>query len=190
MIWFFVLTSSLWFFWTDDSAVNMYILHSGNSLIWIQVIVNAFYLVNVKLTSVFPWRIWGIFRNWYRNTYLYSLLLSLQPLFPGSIPYLDGYQQPLRTVVDTCAAQLLYECQSELLGYFTELIQIRCTVAWSRVLTRYFAVVTGCPSFLTERCSVSAVWTGAPTFLYNELYKNCLFYLQRYRFKKYWRLPF
>lgn len=29
-------------FWIDDSAVNMYILHSGNSLIWIQVIVNTY----------------------------------------------------------------------------------------------------------------------------------------------------
>lgn len=184
MIWLFVLTSSLWLFWTDDSAVNMYILHSGNSLIWIQVIVNALYLVNVKLTSVFHCRPWGIFRNRSRNTYLYSLLLSLQPLFPGLNPYLDeGCQHPpLRTVVDTCAAQLLYECQSELLSYFTELIQIRCTVAWPRVLTGFFAVVTGCPSFLTERRSVSAVRTGAPTFLYNQLYKNCLFYLQRYRF--------
>lgn len=140
MIWLFVLTSSLWLFWTDDSAVNMYILHSGNSLIWIQVIVNALYLVNVKLTSVFHCRPWGIFRNRSRNTYLYSLLLSLQPLFPGLNPYLDeGCQHPpLRTVVDTCAAQLLYECQSELLSYFTELIQIRCTVAWPRVLTGFF----------------------------------------------------
>ena len=41
MRWPFVLISLLWFFWTDDSAVNMYILHSGNSLIWIQVILNT-----------------------------------------------------------------------------------------------------------------------------------------------------
>ena len=38
----FVSISLLWFFWTDDSAVNMYILHSGNSLIWIQVMVHAY----------------------------------------------------------------------------------------------------------------------------------------------------
>ena len=40
-LWLFVLTLLLWFFWADESAVNMYVLHSGNSLIWIQVIAEA-----------------------------------------------------------------------------------------------------------------------------------------------------
>lgn len=40
-LWLFVLTLLLWFFCTDESAVNMYVLHSGNSLIWIQVIAEA-----------------------------------------------------------------------------------------------------------------------------------------------------
>lgn len=71
----------------------------------------------------------------------------------------------------------------------TELSQTRQT-GWAESGDVDCFVVIGSSSFLTERCPVSAVWTGTPTFFYNKLHKDRLFYLQRYRLLKRWRLSF
>ena len=41
----------------------------------------------------------------------------------------------------------------------------------------FFVFVIGRPPFLTENGPVPAVWTGAPTYVHDKLYKNRLFHL-------------
>lgn len=123
----------------------------------------------------------------WENTCLCYLLLPLKPVFPCLSPYLDdGCQHPFVLLQNSTRR---YPC------YWT--VALYATLSYSAVLTGlippasastplravlWIIFVTGCTSFLPERCPVPAVWTGTPTYFHNQLYKDCFFYLQRYRF--------
>lgn len=104
-------------------------------------------------------------------------------LYPVSLAWthirMKVVSTPLPTVIDTYAEQLLV-CQSERLSSFNR-VDSHWILTQLRIVMWIFIFV-GRTSFLTERCSVFAVWTSTRTYFCNQLYKNCLFHLQRYRF--------
>lgn len=88
----------------------MYILHSGNSLIWIQVMVNAYIEYMLTLQACVSSQNMSVFQGQIQKHLSLCPFAFTETHFPRLAPPLGvSCQHPLHTVVAPSAEQLLYE---------------------------------------------------------------------------------